>query len=101
MFKNSGDSIKTIARVFFGIATIICVILAFVFGFTKSFGGRQLDPVPFFSFLIGGPVLAYVSCQILYGFGELIDCALSVAYNINEIKRITEQKQSETGDEAE
>ena len=79
MFEDPGRIIQTLAKVFFWLAAITSVILAFVLGFEKEYYGWgnnyeiRFKAVAFFSWLIGGPLGAYISALLLVGFGELVE----------------------------
>jgi hypothetical protein len=68
MYKNIGKKIKTLAKAMFIIEAIASVI-----------SGIALMPIDDEFILYGlliiffGPVVAWVSSWILYGFGELVD----------------------------
>ena len=70
MFNDPGDKIKKISIAWFIILTIASVILAFALGIDSY---RGFCAEYFFPLLIGGPLFAYVSGLLLYGFGELVE----------------------------
>lgn len=72
MFKNVGKILQIIAIVLFCLMTIASVILAFVFGFKETGYGTKFQALPFFGFLIGGPIASYIGSLILYGFGCIV-----------------------------
>lgn len=67
MFKRVGDKIQLFSVVYFVLALIASVALAIVFGAVGGF--RAL---PFFSFLIGGSLFAYISSLFIHGFGSIV-----------------------------
>lgn len=78
MYKNIGKKIKGLATGFFiveALASVIgsIVILADAYYDTEIVTGVLL--------LILGPVVAWVSSWLLYGFGELIDKASDIERN--------------------
>ena len=77
MFENPGVKIKAVSQIMFWLVTITSVILAFVLGIEKSGYGyyerTEFNAAIFFSFFIGGPLVAYISTLFLVGFGELVE----------------------------
>ncbi len=66
MYENVGSKIKTVAKVFcviIGIASIIAGIAMWV----------TTGNVAFSVLMIFGPLLAWLSSLVMYGFGELIE----------------------------
>ncbi len=63
MFNNPGEKIKKLAVISFVCGIIISVILAFALG--------ETFPI-IIAILLGGPLTAYISSLLLYGFGTLI-----------------------------
>ena len=91
LFKNPGKKIKKIAIVLFCLLVIASVILAFVFGWTVKKDGnrvydRDFNAAYFFGFLIGCPLVSYVSTLGLIAFGDLVE-------NSQRIKEIAEKSQ--------
>ena len=76
MYDNIGEKIKRLAKVCWIIEAICCVIIG-IFLMANEIGG---DSWLFFgpACIIGGPLAAWVSSWLLYGFGEMIDklCAI-------------------------
>jgi len=83
MFKNVGKTLQITAIVLFCLMTIASVILAFVFGFQTrkysdgyysyySYSKTEFQALPFFGFLIGGPIASYIGSLLLYGFGCIV-----------------------------
>lgn len=86
MFENSGEKLKILAKILFVLNVIAFIVLAIVFGWEKetvsgwgSYGRLYSDyetvfyPGRFFPFIIGGPLVSYFECLIIYAFGELVD----------------------------
>ncbi len=87
MLENPGKKIKSVAALVFWVMAIASVVLAFVVGIEREYvpghyaGSLYLSPYTdthfhaglFFSFLILGPLTAYVSALLLAGFGELVE----------------------------
>ena len=76
-FSNVGDKLKLIAMILFVVEVILSVILAFAFGIRTDEYYSEIEyefyPIVFFSILIGGPLAAYLSSLIMYGFGQLLN----------------------------
>ena len=68
MYDNIGKKIKGLAKVLF----IIEAIAAAIAGVALMVGDGRLFPIGLLVLLVG-PLLAWVSSWLLYGFGELID----------------------------
>lgn len=78
MFENVGDKIKKVAIISFWIVTITSFILAFVFGIEEYYTGwggcdYEFRAGYFFGFLLGVPLVEYISTLFLIGFGDLIE----------------------------
>lgn len=73
LFENPGPKIKKMTTILFWIEIVCCVILAFALGWDRSYRHDEFLPGIFFGFLIGGPLVAYCSALMLYGFGELVE----------------------------
>jgi len=77
MFENPGGKIKAASILMFWLVAITSVILAFVLGIEKSgygyYARTEFNAAIFFGFLIGGPLVAYISTLFLVGFGELVE----------------------------
>ena len=82
MYDNIGEKIKGLARVMFIVEAIAAVITGI------ALMGSDEDMI-----LIGllvmvvGPIVAWVSSWLLYGFGELIDNACIIAGNTRALKK--------------
>lgn len=97
MFENAGAKIKKIAIVFFWIAVVASVILAFVFGWSEYYSfyewHKEFEPALFFPILIGGPLCSYISTLFLVAFGDLVE-------NTQRIKELNEKITAEKGNAA-
>lgn len=83
LFRNIGKKIKLLTKVIFWIGVAISVIAAIVY-FVLALLPQYLPLSQEFATdgikcLIGGPIAMWLSCVILYAFGELVD-------NTSEIK---------------
>ena len=66
IFENSGHKIKGLASFLFAIVVLYSVVLSLIYII-------KYDNYLFgFLTLILGPLMTYVCCLLLYGFGELI-----------------------------
>lgn len=65
MFENIGKKIKVLAKVIFFIEAISAIIAGFVLCMEED------EMLIIISFV--GPIVAWISSWLLYGFGELID----------------------------
>lgn len=76
MFKYVGKQLKVVAIVLFVIEVIASIILAFVLGIHEEWHYETeyvLNHAIFWPLLIGGPIAAYISNLLLYGFGVIVD----------------------------
>lgn len=73
MYDNIGRKIKVLAKAGFIIETILTVIV----GSALAVCGEDLGML----ILFGGPIIAWLSSWLLYGFGELIDKTCDIARN--------------------
>lgn len=80
MFSNPGEKLKNIARVLFVLSVVGAIILAFAVGIVEEEMGYYYTYTEtvfyagrFFGIMIGVPLVSYVQCLCLYGFGELIE----------------------------
>lgn len=83
LFRNIGKKIKLITKVFFWVGVAISVIAAivlFVLSLLPQYRpfSAQLA-VAGIIWLIGGPIAMWLSCILVYAYGELVD-------NTSEIK---------------
>jgi len=76
MFDNIGDKIKVLAKVMF----FLELITALIMGFALMFGEGETGGVGLIVFFVG-PIVAWISSALLYGFGELIDKTCDIAEN--------------------
>lgn len=80
MFDNIGKNIKELARVLCWVGVIVNSILGLVM-FVKavdSYYAEGLFASLGFVFLIVGPIISIINGMLLYGFGELIEKAISI-----------------------
>ncbi|MCR5352679.1 MAG: hypothetical protein K6D98_00045, partial [Clostridiales bacterium] len=93
MFNNIGGKIKALAKVLCWIGIAIFVIFAFIM-FINSFNNLRSTGEFYFIigliFLIVGPILAWVSSFLLYGFGELIETNCEIERNTRNIGKYQE-----------
>ena len=92
MYEDIGGKIKALAKAWFfigAIFAIICGIYLIVIDESMVFVGMFL--------MVGGPLLAYISSWLLYGFGELVDIAYEIEWNTRreEVSATDEQLQQE------
>jgi hypothetical protein len=75
MFDNIGKKIKGLAKVicFLGIILAICIGVYEIGNGNNGFSGLII--------IIGGALISWVSCFVLYGFGELVDKVCDIAEN--------------------
>ena len=79
MYDNIGEKIKGLAKVMFIVEAIAAVIGGLVLLVGKLLAIGLLT-------LFLGPVVAWVSSWLLYGFGELIDNVCRIAANTRTLK---------------
>ena len=91
MYKNIGKKIKLLAKTTFFVEAIGAAIGGAFFMATA--GAQDILFLGFLLFLLG-PVLAWVSSWMLYGFGELIDKACDIERNtrVDDTKSETQTK---------
>ena len=77
MFDNIGGKIKGLAKTIFIIETIIFIIAGLVM---LSDGGDEAMITGIVTIIVG-PLTAWVSSWLLYGFGELIEKTCEIAEN--------------------
>lgn len=77
MFDNIGGKIKGLAKAIFIIATIIFIIA----GLVMLSDGGDTAMITGIVTIIVGPLAAWVSSWLLYGFGELIEKTTEIAEN--------------------
>ena len=92
MYENIGKKIKLLAKVIFILESIPSVVVGLVFliGSWINPGFALIIGVPL-SLLIMflGPLFAWISSWLLYGFGELIDKACDIALFVRQTKPIS------------
>lgn len=85
MYDNIGGKIKGLAKAIFIIETIAAVITGIVPMMIEE------EFMPFcFLVMIVGPIVAWVSSWLLYGFGELIEKACDIERNTRGGERKSE-----------
>ncbi len=84
MYSNIGGKIKLLAKATFIVEAIAAVIAGIVYMASDA------DKMPIGTLLmIVGPIVAWVSSWLLYGFGELIDKTCDIAQNTCGGERIS------------
>ena len=89
MFKNIGKKIKTLTRVVFIIECVVIIALGVIGigmlialrGEHYSIGGIVLQILLVIAAVAAAVILSWISSFVLYGFGELIDLAVSIEKN--------------------
>ena len=76
MYENIGSKIKGLAKATFIVESIAAVITSITLMATDS----DMILVGLLA-MVGGPIVAWVSSWILYGFGELIDKVCDIERN--------------------
>lgn len=76
MYDNIGRKIKNLAEAIFIIATILAVIM----GIALTFLLEDIFYVGLIV-LVVGPIVAWISSWLLYGFGELVDKVCDIERN--------------------
>ncbi len=84
MYDNIGGKIKILAKCIFVIDAIAMFVVGIVLLSEELIGAGLLT-------MFLGPVLAWVSSWLLYGFGELIDKASEIAYNAKSNEKNTKK----------
>jgi hypothetical protein len=74
VYENIGKKIKVLAQVIFILESIAAVITGIVLWIDIEEGWCAIV-------LFGGPVVAWISSWLLYGFGELIDKVCDIERN--------------------
>ena len=84
-FNDCSEKIKKLAKILFCIGLVAGVITAIVMFAEASdtWGDGTLYTVLGFASLVVIPLLTWVSCIFLYGFGELIEKANSIDRKMN------------------
>ena len=78
MYDNIGGKIKGLAKAIFFIEAIATVITGFIILANSYYFEGILTGV---LVIIVGPIFAWISSWLLYGFGELIEKACDIADN--------------------
>lgn len=92
MYSNIGGKIKGLAKAIFIIQTIATVIMGLVFianGLDSYYLGDEAVITGVLLMIIG-PLVAWISSWLLYGFGELIDKVCYIALNTHNGVRKSE-----------
>lgn len=82
MYDNIGKKIKGLAKALFIILSLMFVL----YGATFIMGSRSIGSKNYLlglSIILGGPLVAWISSWVLYGFGELVDKTCDIAEDIN------------------
>lgn len=85
MYDNIGEKIKGLAKAIFIVESIAAVIA----GIALMASDEDLIPIGLLV-LVLGPVVAWVSSWLLYGFGELIDKTCDIERNTRGGERKSE-----------
>lgn len=85
MYDNIGGKIKGLAKVGF----IVEAIAAVITGIALMASDEDLIPIGLLVMLLG-PIVAWVSSWLLYGFGELVDKTCDIARNTHGGERKSE-----------
>lgn len=85
MYEHIGKKIKGLAKATFVVEAIAAVIT----GISLMAGDEDLILYGLLVFVVG-PIVAWVSSWLLYGFGELIDKACDIECNTRSGERRTE-----------
>ncbi len=73
MYKNIGKKIKGLAKATFIVEAISAVITGMILGIVWYSWGEYEGAFVALGIMVGGPIIAWVSTWLLYGFGELVD----------------------------
>ncbi len=85
MYDNIGEKIKGLAKATFIVEAIAAVITGIAF----MAADEDMIPVGLLVMILG-PIIAWVSSWLLYGFGELIDKTCDIARNTYDGERKSE-----------
>lgn len=77
MFEKVGKKIKAVVVLVFGLETLASLI----FGFIIMSEGEKYSVLIGLSIVIGGPIVAWISSWLLYGYGEIIDKLTDIERN--------------------
>lgn len=83
MFDNIGRKIQTLAQVvcLLGIIASVIVAITMFVAANESYLMEETYNILGFAFLIGGPLISWISSLMCYGFGELIENSSIIARN--------------------
>lgn len=93
MYNNIGGKIKDLAKGTFIVESIISVIMSFVMMIDTE--GLSL------LLIIVGPIIAWVSSWLLYGFGEIIDKLCEISEILNPAETNIEKTTDNDDDQSE
>lgn len=96
MYENIGNKIKGLAKFLFIIAAIVFLIIGFVL---LSLNGELLAISLILIFF--GPLIAWISSWILYGFGQLIENTSIIAQQYNTKNNTLQKTVTEESEYAE
>ena len=89
MYDNIGSKIKTLAKILFFIMAILSIVIGIVF-----LSQNKNLHIQGITILILGPIIAWISTWLLYGYGEIIEKTCEIACNTRgtEIKSEAQMK---------
>ena len=90
MYDNIGGKIKGLAKAAFWVEAITAIITGICL-FDDVMPGILIGLL----LIIGGPLVAWVSCWLLYGFGELIDSNVEIKNKISNMSAPSQQVDDE------
>ena len=79
MYRDIGEKIRQVAVFYFGLLTVVFVVLAVILFQSYLIGWGILS-------LLAGPIFALLSSYLIYGFGQLIDDVHTIKNQITGIK---------------
>ena len=88
MYANIGSKIKGWAKWIFIVGAIAAVLCALEMLFSAEDGAMLMEAI---IILVAGPLIAWVSSWVLYGFGELIEKTTANEKNTKEMLEIMKQ----------
>ena len=94
MYDNIGGKIKGLAKAIFIVEAIAAIIVGIVLWVETEVWGCAL-------ILFCGPIVAWVSSCLLYGFGEIIDELCDIEHNTGMIMKPSELKKARNHHESE
>ena len=89
MYSNIGNKIKVLAKISFLFNTVLSIFLAFLF-FAIEF--IVVGTVT----LILGPIIAWISSWLLYGFGEIVSLLNSINCKLDNTNKESEISEEES-----